>query len=133
MAEEEARAEAERQAAAAAVGEEEARQYHSGGGALRGPQVGGRRRRGLPVVEDADASAGGTPVNGTREQEAAQEVTEGETRTGALRRVAAVSAEEARRQVADALAKAVAAAAEDADAASGGDTAASSFARKRLL
>ena len=80
--------------------------------------------RGLPVVEDVNAAAGGTPVDGTREQEAAQEVTEGETRTGALRRAAAVLAEEARRQVADALAEAVAAAAEDADAASGSGPAA---------
>ena len=58
--------------------------------------------RGLPVVEDVDAAGGGTSVDGTREQEVAQEVTEGEARTAALRWAAAVSAEEARQQLADA-------------------------------
>ena len=60
-------------------------------------------------------------------------MTEGGARTGASRRAAAVLGEEARRQVADALAEAVAAAAKDADAAGGVGPAASSLARKRLL
>ena len=64
-----------------------------------------------------------------REREAAQEVAAEEARAGAARQAAVVSAEETWRHVADVLGKAVAAAAEDADAAGGS----SRLARKTLL
>ena len=92
MAEEEVRTGAARQAAAVAVEEEEARRHRGGGARREVPKWAAGAGRGLPVVEDVNAAGGGTPVDGTQEQEAAQEMMEGEVRTTALRRAAAVSA-----------------------------------------